>query len=127
MQRRSKKREAIYDALVKSCDHPTACELYLRVMERVPGVSISTVYRNLSEFCAEGKAIMIVTSGGEERFDGNLCAHDHFICRLCGKAFDEERTDMGNAVLRKMEKKGRRPETVSVFGVCENCIGNDAM
>ena len=79
-RRQSKKRDAIHEMLLASCDHPSAEEIYRRLKPDIPDLSLGTVYRNLSLFRKEGKAISVATVAGQERFDGWTHPHAKFIC-----------------------------------------------
>lgn len=87
MLKRSKQREAILQELCARTDHPTAEELYLSLKQRMPALSLGTVYRNLSLLSDEG-IILKLTCGGADHFDGNAAQHYHFLCESCGKLFD---------------------------------------
>ncbi|MDR1465332.1 MAG: transcriptional repressor [Oscillospiraceae bacterium] len=88
MQRASKKRDAIYAALMESKSHPTAEWIYRELKPDIPELSLGTVYANLSLFRKEGKAVSVAVVEGKERFDGDLTPHAHFICRCCGRVAD---------------------------------------
>ncbi len=67
MKKYSHQREAIRDVLASVCTHPTAAEIYDMVRERIPNISLGTVYRNLSMLADEGEVIRISTGEGTER------------------------------------------------------------
>lgn len=86
--RRSRKRDAILEALRATKAHPSAEWIYASVKKEVPDLSLGTVYRNLSRFVQEGSAIRVATVEGQERFDADTSPHAHFICRVCGDVAD---------------------------------------
>ena len=88
-QRRSKQREVILEELRKLKTHPRSDELYALVRQRLPNVSLGTVYRNLNELQREGMALEIYC-GDFVRYDGNVSPHDHFLCRICHRVWDFE-------------------------------------
>lgn len=122
MQRRSKKRESVYEALAASKDHPSAEELCLRVHNEMPDVSISTVYRNLAEFCNENRARVVDTVMGEMRYDADMSEHDHFICKDCGRIIDLMRTEAIKNVFESAEQLGMKPKSLTLYGICEICL-----
>ena len=86
-------RSVILDELRKLKTHPTADELYHVVRERLPRISLGTVYRNL-EHLAHTKAILKLNIGGSmKRFDGCCDKHYHAICLTCGRIFDVPAVD----------------------------------
>ena len=87
MGRRSRQREVILEELRKLETHPRSDELYLIVRERLPNVSLGTIYRNLDRLQREGLALEIYC-GDFVRYDGNVSPHDHFLCRGCRRVWD---------------------------------------
>jgi Fur family peroxide stress response transcriptional regulator len=80
-------RLEIFRELAKSGDHPDAETIYKGVRERVPPVSLDTVYRTLWLLLDLG---LINTLGPRDRvrFDANTSPHHHFICKKCGMTRD---------------------------------------
>ena len=67
-QRQTKQKQIIYDAL-KALDHPTATEVYGYVHDTYPTVSRATVFRVLSGFALNGRALELRAAGNEVRYD----------------------------------------------------------
>lgn len=80
-------RRAIIEALAGDTTHPLAEEIAARVASRVPGVSLSTVYKTLHEFAAIGM-IRELDMPGAMRFDTNVNPHAHLLCDSCGAVID---------------------------------------
>jgi len=74
--------------LAGATDHPDAEAVYLGVRERVPTISLDTVYRTLWLLRDLGLTDALTTSRPGMRFDGNPAPHHHFICSTCGEAYD---------------------------------------
>ena len=85
--RYSKQRALLFDLLQAHHDHPTADTLYHELCEILPSVSLGTVYRNLNQLADHGEILRIGTKGCE-RYDAQLCPHDHIQCTICGGVFD---------------------------------------
>ncbi len=76
--RMTKQRAAVFEVLQDAKDHPTANEVFVRVREKVPNVSLATVY-NCLEALADNKLVTQVNFDREpSRFCPNLCDHGHF-------------------------------------------------
>jgi Fur family ferric uptake transcriptional regulator len=76
-------------AALKCCSHhPAADEIYLRVKERLPRISLATVYRNLELMSASGMISKLEYGSSQSRFDPNPVAHSHFRCLRCGSVAD---------------------------------------
>ncbi len=89
VQRRlTKQRKVILEELCKSDSHPTADELYQVVRQRMPNISLGTVYRNLDFLTEQGQIAKIEYSGAQMRFDALLEFHQHVRCVKCGAIGD---------------------------------------
>ena len=64
-------REIILEELKKTKTHPTADELYTTVRQRIPHISLATVYRNLETLANSGLVRKLEVIGRQKRFDGN--------------------------------------------------------
>lgn len=86
----TRQRQAIYEALAKSKQHPTADELFQMVASRVPGMSLATVYNTLEAFCRAGMAQKLPGTGtnGAARFDAIVHNHVHLCCTRTGAVAD---------------------------------------
>lgn len=86
VQRYSRQRELIYNAVRASRDHPTAEMVYAALKGDHPNLSLGTVYRNLHLLAREGKLRRMPFP--VERFDGEVTPHHHFCCEACGRVMD---------------------------------------
>ena len=124
MQRNSKKRNAILECLRQTDSHPCAEWVYERLKPTFPDLSLATVYRNLRLLQQEGTIDTLGVVCGQERFDGDISAHSHAVCRVCGKVFD-----LPCAVLPEDWLKNAAERTgfslsdcaVQLTGVCKDC------
>ena len=83
-------RLAILDAVERNRNHPSAEEIYHGLAQEHPSLSLSTVYGTLGAFVRAGLVRKLSEVDGRLRVDGTTTAHDHAICRSCGKIFDIE-------------------------------------
>jgi Fur family transcriptional regulator, peroxide stress response regulator len=88
--RLTNQREVILDELRSVKTHPTADALYDQVRQRLPRISLATVYRNLEFLASQGLVKKIQVGGTQKRFDGNTEQHHHIRCINCGKVDDLE-------------------------------------
>ncbi len=86
--RNSFQRQVILDVVKNSLDHPTADIIYQRVKDKVPNVSLGTVYRNLKFLSSIGELDTMETLDKSIHYDGNTTQHRHFICKKCGVIID---------------------------------------
>lgn len=122
--RYSKKREAILTAIQGTSCHPSAEWVYQRLKPRHPDLSLGTVYRNLSFFLERGLIQSVGVVQGQERFDGIVTPHSHFICNCCGSVLDLPEIDLGGdleqAVSRQYGLAVDRCE-LTFYGLCPSC------
>jgi len=71
-----------------AADHPDAETVCSRVRERVPTISLDTVYRALWLLRDLGLIGTLTTCGPSVRFDGDPTPHHHFVCTRCGTVHD---------------------------------------
>ncbi len=123
MRNYSKQREVILEVLRSTDSHPTANWVYERCREKLPKISLGTVYRNLTELKAEGEALEIAVGDGLQHFDGNTHEHMHFLCNNCGAILD---CDVPKNNLKSYLQKKLSCAVVGsgyVFsGICRSCI-----
>ena len=86
--RLTKHRREVYDALLEKRDHPTAIEVFLRVKERLPRISLATVYNCLETLTACGLVKHVNIDRQSARYCANLEDHGHFFCDECGVVID---------------------------------------
>jgi Fur family peroxide stress response transcriptional regulator len=84
----SRKRDEILALLRQTPLHPGARWIYEQLRDKIPGLSLGTVYRNLTLFCSDGQAAVLGVIHGEERFDAVTEPHAHVVCSCCGKVVD---------------------------------------
>jgi Fur family peroxide stress response transcriptional regulator len=77
-------RSEIYRELAGTKEHPDAETIYKRVRERIPAISLDTVYRTLRLLEKKGLISRMGFLGEKTRFDGNTDRHHHFVCTKCG-------------------------------------------
>jgi len=69
-------------------EHPDAETVYERVRERLPVISLDTVYRTLRLLEERGAIARVGSLGDRARFDANTDRHHHYVCSECGLVRD---------------------------------------
>jgi Fur family ferric uptake transcriptional regulator len=86
--RKTRQRTVILETVRTLGNHPSADEVYEAVRQKLPRVSLSTVYRNL-EFLARSGLIRKLEMGGlPVRFDSSVSPHFHIRCISCNRIDD---------------------------------------
>jgi Fur family peroxide stress response transcriptional regulator len=121
--RRTKQKEAILEVLRGTDSHPTAAWIYERVKQKLPHISLGTVYRDLKMLARNGDILEIDFGSDPSRYDANTGNHYHFRCLRCSNIYDiDEAVDM------EMDKRVARKTGFDVMyhclefhGFCRQC------
>lgn len=120
--RNTNQKKIILDTLSSLKTHPTIYELHEKVKEIDSNIGVATVYRNIKKFVADGKAFVVKTQNGTDRYDyyGN---HIHFECLNCGKLIDLYDDKFINLLKEKAYDNNLKFLNCNVMinGYCKNC------
>ena len=87
----TKNRKLILDIINNSYMHPTAEDIWDLARQKALGISLATVYNNLSALCEEN-LIRRITSGNSSKsaihYDKIAPMHEHIVCDECQKIMD---------------------------------------
>ena len=101
----TEQRKIIAKVMSSSKDHPDVDELYKRVSNIDPKISIATVYRTIKLFAEEGIVTKHGFKGGKARYEElSESHHDHLIDIKTGEIIefvDEEIEKLQNKVAEK--------------------------
>lgn len=122
--RMTKQRQVVYDVVQElSVEHPTASAVYARAKEKMPSISLATVY-NCLETLTDARAITQVNIDREaSRFCPNLQPHAHFFCANCDSVFDINLRDEADASEPWNLPSGSKLDEMNVAmrGLCPEC------
>ena len=129
--RRSKKhrlritpqRTLIYQELLKSRNHPTADDIYKRIVEKIPNISFDTVNRTLITFSKIGITNVVEGYGQSKRYDPDMGVHHHFRCVQCGSIIDfQNKAYDGLPVPEEISRRFTvMSQKVVLEGLCGKC------
>lgn len=115
-------RLIIYQAILELHNHPTAEEIYNKLIEKYPSVSLSTVYNTLELFVKQDIIKTVKTDNGIIRYDAILEPHHHLYCTKTNKI-----GDYYNEELNKLLKDFFDKHNIENFSIKElklQIIGN---
>jgi len=125
MQRMTRQRSAVTDALDGLEDFRSAQQMHELLRERGEGVGLATVYRTLQSLADDGAVDVLRTADGESVY--RKCArtghHHHLVCRGCGRTAEIE----GPGVEAWAAQVGAAhgfdaiEHTVELTGLCGEC------
>jgi Fe2+ or Zn2+ uptake regulation protein len=115
-------RMVLHRALHELGRHVTADELLDAVAERLPNVSLPTIYATLELFEELGM-VRRVQRAGTSLFDPRTDVHHHLICTVCGSIEDLDAELDSSALERAADNHGFGRERVEavVHGRCAAC------
>lgn len=118
-------RIEIYRELATAVDHPTAEKLHQRLIDRMPTLSLDTVYRTLTTFLELDLINKVETVESQAHFEVAHTLHHHLICEKCKKIIDFEWDQIDEAALPdEVSSLGRfEKKNVVVYGRCQSCLG----
>lgn len=76
--RMTRQRGEVYRILAEEKTHPTANEVFMRVKDRLPNVSLATIYNCLEALVQHGIVRQVNFDREPSRFCSNLAEHGHF-------------------------------------------------
>lgn len=120
----SVQRTAVMDYLLRHRTHPTIDEIYSSLSPSMPTLSKTTVYNTLNLFLEKGAVQQIGIDEKNARYDIDMSAHAHFICKSCGKVHDI--FDIKPVVFEIPQSTEFNIQTVEISysGICNSCKGN---
>lgn len=86
--RATPQREVVFDVLLKKRDHPTAEDVYARVRNEMPTISLATVYNCLETLVQCNLVRAVNFERGPTRYCPNLRPHAHFHDEQTGETYD---------------------------------------
>lgn len=106
-------RQQVYNVLIGTRDHPTADQVFIRVKQAMPEISMATVYNCLDALVKSGVVRQVNLDRAAARFCPNMMEHCHFHCSDCGKIFDID-LDGKPTVPEARLPRGFKPEQIEI-------------
>ena len=122
--RLTRQRQVVYEVLVdEKRDHPTASEVYERAKDKMPSISLATVYNCLETLTHAGAVKQVNVDRDASRYCPNLSHHAHFYCTVCSEVFDVLLDPKARAESPWQLPAGTELEEIDVTmkGICPDC------
>jgi Fe2+ or Zn2+ uptake regulation protein len=122
-QRVTSQRVLLHRALRELDRHVSAEEVLRSAEERLPNLSLPTVYATLELFEELGVVRRLATGSGAVLWDPRPGDHQHFVCRSCGRVLDLDVPVRARSAIDAARAAGHAPEAaqVVVVGLCDEC------
>ena len=127
-RRKSAQRERIYETILSSKAHPTAQDVYARLKNEMPSLSLGNVYRNIAILLEEGRIQGGEFGSGIVRYDAVTGSHYHFVCERCATVSDfaMPAQDEITATARRHSPHHIAGHTIRFYGVCAACVAGES-
>ena len=117
-------RLAIAEAVLNSTDHPTVQQIYERVHDHFPSMTLATIYSTLRVLERSG-LIQELPFERMSRFDANTDPHINLVCIKCENVMD---ADVGQDVVVRLRNRISSQtefevawQRVDFYGWCLRC------
>ena len=122
----SKRRDLIFDYVVKTNAHFTVDDIYASMLRIDPEIGIATIYRTVRLLVDCG--VLLEHTFGEKKgffevIDTNSKHHDHLICNVCGKIL-EFQCDLTKSDKQRIAEQYHfqiKSHKLEIFGTCSQC------
>lgn len=104
--------------------HLTAEDVLRLAQDRLPEISLATVYNTLNELVAMGEVVEVAATGGPRRYDPNVSErHHHLVCQSCGELLDVQPGGEDGLRLPAAHRHGYQVVDVEIVfrGICPRC------
>lgn len=120
-------RQGILDTFMGNADNrpQSAEDIYRKVVEKYPNVSLDTIYRNLNVLERLEIINKLILQDGKCRYELNSGKHcHHLVCLKCGAAVTIDFCPFESLDLEKIESEKKfeiKKHCFEVYGYCNLC------
>jgi Fur family ferric uptake transcriptional regulator/Fur family peroxide stress response transcriptional regulator len=104
--------------------HANVDEIYARVLETHPTLSLATVYKNIVTMVEQGVLVEVPISGKKSKYELKKEEHLHLVCVECGSVVDRELDEVLAEDTKKIAQNSSFTLTerqLNLYGVCDKC------
>lgn len=119
----TQQRAAVFDYLRQVEHHPSAEEVYMAVKQKLPKISLATVYKNLEALVNCGAISKLTYGDAAARYDIRTDHHYHTRCLDCGKIWDLD-SKAGPDWLKQIKPQAGfavKDYRLELLGYCREC------
>ncbi|MFT5239620.1 MAG: Fur family ferric uptake transcriptional regulator [Kiritimatiellia bacterium] len=125
MERKTKQRDAIWNAILHAARPLSPQEVHEIASADIAQLGIATVYRTIKAFLEKGQLAQVDLPGQPPRYEkAGLKHHHHFHCRQCDRVYEMEGC-AGNISALAPDDFVVEGHALSLFGLCAACQGAD--
>jgi len=98
--------------------HAGIDEIYEKIKELFPTISLATIYKNMNSLKEEG-IITEICIHQKPKYEIFKDEHAHFICKNCGKVYD---VPLSKKIIKEVnEQFPNSQKELYIYGMCEDC------
>jgi Fe2+ or Zn2+ uptake regulation protein len=114
-------RMAILEA-IDHVGHSSIEEMYGRICQKYPAVSLGTLYKNVECMSEKGLLTPIAITGEKQKYEITKAPHIHLICTACLNVMDIAYMPV-REFKQQAEENGflLQHESISLYGLCPVC------
>lgn len=122
----TQQRVEVYRTLVETDQHPSPENIYKHLKNNYPTLSLATVYKNLEALTKIGFIQLINPLSNQARYDGDISAHNHFVCLSCKKVEDIDSDAINDLKIPDWDNTEHEilTKTIIFTGICKQCKNN---
>ncbi|GBD13826.1 Peroxide operon regulator [bacterium HR24] len=117
-------RIAVAEAILGTAEHLTVQEIYRRVRQRFPHITVGTIYNTLEVLTAGGLIQPLPFPGGT-RYDTDPEPHVNVVCIRCGEVqdFHDDEGHLARLAELASQRTGFKAlsQHVAVYALCQDC------
>ncbi len=115
-------REVILGIVLTCKNHPSTEFVYELTKNKIPSISLATVYKTLEIFASKGLISKALTLEGQARYDPNLASHGHIYSSNSNEIIDYVDEEL-NAVISNFFKR-KKVKNFHIKKISLNIIGD---
>ena len=117
-------RIEVFRVILESKAHLSAEVIYEKIKNRLPAISLATVYNILEILREKGMVSEIRIQFDKSLYEERTDMHHHFLCRNCVKIYDID--NLCCEALKSRTVDGHSISSIQgyFYGVCKNCQGD---
>jgi Fur family peroxide stress response transcriptional regulator len=116
-------RLAICEEVLSAKNHPSAEQIYNKVSNQHPSISLTTIYHTLEMLKDLNLIDELRFDSSTSRYDPNTSIHANIICQYCNEIRDYESQGLKKNWQRIISEIGLEPigQRMDIYIVCEKC------
>ena len=109
---------------IEELGHANVDEIYGKVLETHPTLSLATVYKNIITMVEQGVLVEVPIAGKKSKYELKKEEHLHLVCIECGSVVDRELDEILAEDTKKIAKNSSfalKERQLNLYGVCNKC------